>query len=67
VAKQLGQSGAWSSVENDRLFLEGVVLSSDGKEKIKAAASGSIGDAEEIGRQVADDLIVSGAKKYLET
>ncbi len=46
------------------LRLHGVVVAADGGAAIRGSASGALADAEEIGRQVAADLLSRGAGSY---
>jgi len=61
----LAPVGAWGRVENSLLLLDGVVLSGDGKQRIAASASGSPSAADEIGIEVAQQLIAQGAEKLI--
>ena len=47
------------------LTLRGVVLSPDGSRRIDATISGPAGDAEDLGRRLADDLRGRGAAELL--
>jgi hydroxymethylbilane synthase len=58
--------GARTTVNGDRLTLEGVVLSSDGRDRLVAEDSGEISDGENLGRRVADSLVSLGARTFLE-
>lgn len=57
--------GALGTVQGDQLTLEGVVASLDGKELLRKSISGSVNDAEEIGDQLALELIALGADRIL--
>lgn len=57
--------GASSRVEGDRLLLCGVVLSPDGKQRIAAEQQGSAADAVAVGQQLAQLLLVAGARRLL--
>lgn len=57
--------GASSRVEGDRLLLCGVVLSPDGKQRIAAEQQGSAADAQAVGQQLAQLLLVAGARRLL--
>jgi hydroxymethylbilane synthase len=58
----LAPIGAWGRVENSLLHLDGVVLSSDGRQRIAASSSGSPSSAFDLGQQVAEQLIAQGAE-----
>ena len=57
--------GAMASIADGGLSLRGVVVSPDGGRIVRASASGSSTDAEALGRQVADELLSSGAGDIL--
>jgi len=57
----LAPVGAWGRVETGQLTLDGVVLTSDGSQRIAATSSGSLNNAERIGEEVADRLLDEGA------
>lgn len=57
--------GALGRVEGAQLTLEGVVASLDGKELLRASIAGSADRAEELGVQLAKQLIAMGADKIL--
>lgn len=63
----LAPIGAWGRLDGDQLKLEAVVLSQDGKQRIAASGTGSTSNAEELGRQVAQDLISQGASELIAT
>ena len=48
----------------DVLRLHGVVVAADGGMALRGSASGSLAQADEIGRQVAADLLGRGAARY---
>lgn len=54
-----------SQLENDSLTLRGLVGRIDGSEMIKAEITGHSTQAEALGRQLADNLLVQGAKAIL--
>jgi hydroxymethylbilane synthase len=58
--------GAWGRVEHGRLFLDVVVLSPDGTQRMWQKDSGLPEEAEAIGRRVAQKLRDSGAAALLE-
>jgi hydroxymethylbilane synthase len=57
----LAPVGAWGRVLDGQLYLDGVVLSSGGKHRVAASASGSPADAVQLGQQVAESLLAQGA------
>src|SRR6185369_4659773 len=57
----LAPVGALARTESDRLFLEAVVLSPDGKRRLAASGSATITDAITLGHQVAQTLLAQGA------
>ncbi len=54
--------GVMTSVEQDQLTLEAVVLSPDGRQRLHAEATGSLGDAEQLGQHAAEKLRQQGAE-----
>ena len=59
--------GAYAEPNADRLSLTAVVASPDGTRLIRAAASGPLTRPEELGNQVADDLLRQGAREILDS
>jgi hydroxymethylbilane synthase len=57
--------GSFAVIENNQLTLRGLVGSSDGKTILHAHSVGDIEQAEQIGQQVADQLIEQGAAELL--
>ena len=57
--------GVLTRVDGDRLTLEGVVLSIDGRERISAQANASADQAEAIGICVAHLLVAQGAERLM--
>ncbi len=57
----LAPVGAWGRIEADQLALDGVVLTSDGSQRISAAGSGSPDRAGAIGAELAKQLLDEGA------
>lgn len=53
--------GAYATVENDALKLSAVVVAPDLPVLIRASITGRAGDAERLGRSLADDLLGQGA------
>lgn len=58
--------GAWGRIENGKLLLDVVVLSPDGTQRMWEKDSGSPGEAEVIGKRVAQKLRDDGAAALLE-
>ncbi len=57
--------GGWGRIENGQLALDGLVANLDGTEILKANASGELADAEQIGQQVAEQLLAQGAAEVI--
>ena len=57
--------GAYATVEGDTLALAAVVVAPDRPVLIHASITGRPGDAERLGRCVADDLLGQGAEGLL--
>jgi hydroxymethylbilane synthase len=57
----LAPVGAWGRIEGDRLCLDGIVLSPDGKSRLEADAQASVNDSLALGEQVAARLLAQGA------
>lgn len=58
--------GGSATVAGDRLCLRGVVIAPDGSQRIDGDVAGAVGDAEELGRQLAERLNSQGAKDLLQ-
>jgi hydroxymethylbilane synthase len=58
--------GAWGRIERSELVLEACVASVDGTNYIREQASGPVGEADTIGRNVARALVAGGADRVLE-
>jgi hydroxymethylbilane synthase len=58
--------GVLSDVRGDRLALEAVVLSRDGKQRLLAKAHGSASDPLAVAHTVADDLLAAGAAPLID-
>ena len=58
--------GAWARVERGELILDAVVCSPDGKQHIRQRATAPPDQARELGTQVAQLLIDSGAREILQ-
>lgn len=59
--------GAWGRVEAGELRLDGLVASLDGQQVLRAAASGPIESAMQLGQQVARELIAQGAEEIIQS
>ena len=57
--------GAITTVHGDRLRLNAVVLSRDGRERIQSSADGELTAPDELGRRVAHDLLRQGAGRFV--
>jgi hydroxymethylbilane synthase len=58
--------GGHAKIENGELVLHGVVASIDGDRVLRAHGSGPPGEAEEIGKRVAGELVSMGAREILD-
>jgi hydroxymethylbilane synthase len=58
--------GVATTTEADRLLMEAVVLSPDGKQRLHAQHAGSCSEPVELGTQVADELLRNGAGPLIE-
>jgi hydroxymethylbilane synthase len=61
----LAPVGAWGRIADDQLHLDGVVLSTDGQQRLHAHAEGPPDSAEDLGRQVAVHLLEQGADQLI--
>ena len=61
----LAPVGAQATVRDGALTLDGVVLAVDGSDEIRARATGPVGRAGELGRELADGMLSSGAASLL--
>jgi len=61
----LAPIAAWGRVENDRLMLDGRVLSPDGTRRLDASLAGPVEDATTLGRRGADALLAQGAEELI--
>lgn len=57
--------GAISGGEGERLTLEAVVLSRDGRERMAASVEGTLADPVGLGRRVAEELLRQGAGRFV--
>ena len=55
--------GVNSSVQNDKIFLSGMVATIDGNKLIKDKSIGNIKNPEEVGKKLAEKLKVQGADR----
>lgn len=61
----LAPVGAWARVARNRLELKAVVLSPDGAQRIVASGDGEPMAAQDLGRQVAEQLLSQGASDLI--
>ena len=61
----LAPVGAQATVREGALTLDGVVLAVDGSDEIRALITGPVGRAGELGRDLADGMLSSGAASLL--
>jgi hydroxymethylbilane synthase len=57
--------GAWTEINDQQLTLTGVLLSLDGTVRLEATANGNLTDGQEIGNDVARQLIATGGDQLL--
>jgi hydroxymethylbilane synthase len=57
--------GAYAVAEGDDLHLTGVVVAPDGRRRMRASGSAPAGDALELGKRVADELLSAGAGEVI--
>jgi hydroxymethylbilane synthase len=57
--------GAYAVARGDDLDLVGIVVSPDGRRRMRASASGAAGDATALGKRVADELLSAGAGEVI--
>ncbi len=58
--------GAHATVEGGRLRLMGLVASPDGAEVIRGESQGAVGEAENLGRALGNELLKRGARRILD-
>jgi len=58
--------GAYAEIKGQQLFLRGLVGAVDGGEILQDSVTGSIGDAEQLGVKLAEQLLSAGADKILQ-
>jgi hydroxymethylbilane synthase len=56
---------AFAQIEGNRLRLDGLVGSCDGKTIVRTRAEGAVDDPAAVGVRAADDLIAQGAREIL--
>jgi len=61
----LAPVGAWARVEGDRLQLDAVVLSHDGRDRLSVSVAGLPEQAEALGHQAAAELAACGAAQLI--
>jgi hydroxymethylbilane synthase len=61
----LAPVGAWARVDADKLSLDAVVLSPDGKCRLTASGSKNLAEAIDLGQHVADQLLSQGAANLI--
>jgi hydroxymethylbilane synthase len=61
----LAPVGAWGRVEAGRLLLDAVVLDGEGKRRLTASEEGSPQEPLDVGRRVAERLLVQGAGELI--
>jgi hydroxymethylbilane synthase len=57
--------GAWARVINDVLTVTGAVIAVDGSNQVTGELAGATGDASDIGRELALELLSRGAAELL--
>jgi hydroxymethylbilane synthase len=57
--------GASAAVRGDRLELRAAVLAPDGSRRVRGEVAGPAGEAEDLGRRLAEDLLARGARELL--
>lgn len=57
--------GAHATVAAQQLTLRARVLSADGSEELRGERTGPVGDADDIGRALADELLAAGADRLV--
>jgi hydroxymethylbilane synthase len=56
---------AYASIREDKMILQGLVGSTDGKQQVRYSIEGNPDDAKSLGTLLAGDLIIQGAKDLL--
>ncbi len=62
----LAPVAAWARLAESELLLDGVVLSSDGSQRLYAQGRGALADAVSIGTAVATELLAAGAASLIQ-
>ena len=55
-----------ASIEGKALELEGMVAFPDGSEKIQCMVKGSLGNEEDLGRTLANEILESGGREVIQ-
>ncbi len=63
----LAPVAAWGRIEDGQLTLTGRVLDADGRRSVETSLTADPDDAEQLGRQVADELFAQGAAELIAT
>lgn len=58
--------GGWATVEGERLTLRAVACSPSGRHILRHEAAGAVGDAAQVGQELAEQLLQQGARALLE-
>ncbi|MGD2177977.1 MAG: hydroxymethylbilane synthase, partial [Anaerolineae bacterium] len=58
-------AAAYALVEQGELWLRGLAADHDGQTMVRAEGRGAMGEAERLGRAVAEDLLGRGARNLL--
>jgi len=58
--------GGFATLENEMVHLKGLVASLDGSQVLRVSASDKVENAEQLGIQVAEELLEKGADKILD-
>ena len=59
--------GAYVTISKNTLFFNGIVLSTDGKEKIEISLEDKVENAKKLGQKAADIALSKGALKLIES
>lgn len=57
--------GAWARMEDERLLLDGLVASLDGKQLLRVSQASKLDHAADLGSQVAEELLAQGAAEII--
>lgn len=58
---------AYAFINNNIIYFEGNILTTDGKEKVEIKKEGKVNLKNEIGKKAAEELLKAGGKKILDT